>query len=106
MRSAEARRSRALLQDEVSAAVLGPGLLGVAGVGGALLAVADGVHPVGADPLRNQVLLGRVRAPVTERQVVLLGAPFVAVTLDREPDARALSERPRILVERGTSVVA
>ncbi len=49
---------------------------------GRFLALADGQHPIGSDPEARQVVLGGLRAPFAERQVVFGRAAAVAVAFD------------------------
>src|SRR4051812_15670505 len=68
-----------LLRLEFVPAIGGPGVFGVPVLSRTLGAVADRVHPAGGDAQVHQVLLGHLGAALTERDVVLLGAAFVAV---------------------------
>src|SRR5580704_14006799 len=52
----------------------------------ALFSVADGLHPVRGDSERSQELLRRGGPAVTERQVVLRGAAFVAMAFNHDLD--------------------
>src|SRR6266571_1790750 len=60
------------LDEEVRASVLGPAALGVLGADGPLLAVGDDGDAGGRQSLREQVVHGRPRAPLAQRQVVLV----------------------------------
>src|SRR5262244_1509696 len=59
------------------------------------LTVADRAHPVGGNSLGNQELLHGRRSPVTESQVVLRGAAFVAVPLDGHLGLRIVAQEIR-----------
>ena len=48
-------------------------------------ALADHQHPVGCDAEADEIVLDGVAAALAERQVVLVGAARVRVTLDRDP---------------------
>src|SRR5262245_66257050 len=69
---------------EVGAAVLRPALLGVLGAERPLLAVADARDALALHAVRDEVVHRRARAAVTERDVVLVGAPLVGVALDQQ----------------------
>src|SRR3984957_20389305 len=68
-------------------AVLRIRLLGVSLRHRTLLAVADHVDPRRIDPVVDQVPLGRRRATLAERQVVLIGA--TRITVARHADTEA-----------------
>src|SRR5881409_3254784 len=70
---------------ELVPAVLGPGVLAVAGIERPFLPVGDHLEPPVGDTLAGQVALGRGGAPVAQRQVVLVAAPLVAVAGHPEP---------------------
>src|SRR5437660_10645159 len=70
------------LDEEVRATVLSPAALGVLGADGPLLAVGDDGDAGGRQSLREQLVHGRPRAPLAQRQVVLVRAALVAVPLD------------------------
>src|SRR5882672_9188119 len=69
-------------ENELGAAIHGPGGLIVSRIERPLLAKADGAQALRRDPDRHQVVPRRARAPVTQRQVVLDGAALVAMPLD------------------------
>src|SRR5262249_27848367 len=79
-------------ENELGAAVRGPGGLVVPRIERPFLAEADGAQALRRDPDRDQVVLGRPRAPVAQRQVVLHGAPLVAVPLDAHVEAAVLAD--------------
>src|ERR1700676_3436325 len=70
------------------ATILSPAFLGVLVANRQLLAVADGRHPVGPDAQGFEVVLGRLGTLGAERDIGLLGAAGIAMTLDL--DARAV----------------
>jgi len=67
------------LVHEIGAAVLDPAILLVARRTRLLLAEADGLDSVFGNAQQDQRALDRVRAPLTESQVVLMPAPLVAM---------------------------
>src|SRR5882762_5639844 len=69
----------AALDLEVGAPVLLHALLGVLAARRPLLAVRDRRHPVPGHAVGLEVIHGRLRPPIAERQVVLGGAFLVAV---------------------------
>src|ERR1035437_479348 len=80
-------------QDEIATAVFRPGGFVVAGVGGFVLAVADG-----ADARRVNARLGQrfaegERAAFAERAIVFFRAAFVAVAFDEQLVAGVRRER-------------
>src|SRR5690606_20032876 len=85
--------------DEVGAAVLRPRLLGVARVERELLPVADRADAVRRDAERDEVVARRDGAPFAKRQIVLRGAPLVAVPLDRDLPARVALQHVRVLLQ-------
>src|SRR3546814_16205852 len=70
------------------AAVLGPG--GFIGTGrfGAFLAVADRADPRFRHAKRDEIVLGGVGATFAQRQVVIAGAAFVGMPLNRDANIR------------------
>src|SRR3954454_16012945 len=78
------------VDDRHGAAVLGPGLLVVAGIDRTLGAVGDGQHPVRRHAQSLQVALHRRGAPLAQRDVVLARAALVAVAFDGDGDGREL----------------
>src|SRR5690349_2493401 len=78
------------VDDRHGAAVLGPGLLVVAGIDRTLGAVGDGQHPVRLNTQALQVALHRRGAPLAQRDVVLARAALVAVALDGDGNGREL----------------
>src|SRR5579864_1564970 len=82
------------------AAVLLPAGLVRLGAERLFLAVADGLDPAGVHAGPNQRVLYRVRAPVSQSQVVLGGAAFVAMPLNRELDVRMLVQELRVALHR------
>src|SRR5262245_49161209 len=83
---------------EVVAPVAGPALLVGIRAHGDLLAVGDRLHAVRGHAQRDQVVVGRLGAPLAQRQVVLDGAALVAVALDRDLDEVELLERLAVAV--------
>src|SRR6202789_438425 len=71
--------SRLLRRYEVRAAVLLPTFFGVLGAEGTFLAPADGVHAIGTDAQRNQIILGRLRAPFAQADIVFGGTALIAM---------------------------
>ena len=92
--------------EEVRAAVLLPAVFRLLGAEGALLAVGDGADPGRVDAERDQVLAGRVCAPVAEREVVLGRAAVVAVAFDQELRARVRLQPVGVGGESRAGVVA
>src|ERR1700754_2913439 len=66
-------------RDRHRAAVLGPAVLVRAERYGALLAVADRGQTARVDAEADQVVLGRIGAPLAQREVVVARAALVAV---------------------------
>src|SRR5580704_3559632 len=64
------------------------------------LAVADGREPAGIHAGPHQRVLYRVRATVSQSQVVLGGTAFVAMSLNRELDVRMLVQELRVALHR------
>src|SRR5262249_61976439 len=69
------------LDEEVGAAVLGPARFRVLGALRALFPVADDGDAIRLHALRDEIVHRRLRTPFTERQVVFVRAPLVAMTL-------------------------
>src|SRR5690349_1686305 len=88
------------LHQEVRAPVLSPARFRVFLTRRALFAVADDRDAVGLHALRHEVVHRRLRAPLTEREVVLVGAALVGVTLDENEVVRVRLEPGRVGVER------
>jgi len=76
-----------LLDFEFGPSVSPPATFGGLGAHGAFLAVGDGVHGVLFHALFLQEALRGIGSPLSECQVVLLGATLVAVTFDGEGNA-------------------
>src|SRR3989475_12904245 len=69
---------------------------------GPLLTVGHGLDPTPIDAVAHDVLLGRRRAPVAERQVVFVGPALVAMAADPNPQARvSLEDRHLLIQDRG-----
>src|SRR2546425_12420994 len=83
-RSRTTLSSATRLDDDVRSAVEGPTCLGGLGADRALLAVAHRAHASGRDAERHEVVHGRPGAPIAEREVVFVGATFVALPLDED----------------------
>jgi hypothetical protein len=65
----------------------------------ALLAVAHGAEPIGADAAAREIVAHRVGAPLAERQVVLGRADVAGVPFDLDAQVGVLLQRPDRLVE-------
>src|SRR5712692_2347691 len=96
----EARRTLLRLDQEVSVTVLGPAGLVVVGADRPLLAVGDDAHAALRHPLADQIVHGRLGPALAERDVVLIGAPLVAVALDEHEHAGVALQPGRVGVER------
>src|SRR5262249_30488317 len=70
------------LDQEMRAPVLGPARLVVVGADGPLLAVRDDAEAALRHALADEVVHGGLGPALTEREVVLVGAPLVAVAFD------------------------
>src|SRR6185369_6662497 len=90
---------------EVTAAVSRPAVLGLFRADRRLLALADHDETVGADPEADQIRLDGGRAPFPQRQVVLVGPTRVGVTFDRGAHAGPAAEEIRILLQDAALVV-
>src|SRR5271170_7693517 len=88
--------SRLLRRHEVRAAILLPTFFGVLGAEGPFLAPADGVHAIGADAQRDQIILRRLRAPFAQTDVVFSGTALVAMAFDGHAHLRVGAEKLRI----------
>src|SRR6059036_3133184 len=84
---------------ELVSAILRPRVLVVSGGERPLLAVGHGLDAARIDAVTDEVLLGRRRAPVAERQVVLVGPALVAMAADANPQPRVRLEDRHLLVE-------
>src|SRR3989475_2769689 len=84
---------------ELVPAILGPRLLVVTLGDRPLLAVGHGLDAARIDAVTDQVLLGRRRAPVTERQVVFVGPALVAMAADANTQRRIRLEDRHLLVQ-------
>src|SRR3954471_23388104 len=71
-------------ENEVRAAVLRPRVFIVTGIERPLLTIAHGADARGIHSEGGEVLACDVRAPITEREVVLLGTALVAVAFDEK----------------------
>src|SRR5712691_11738390 len=80
-------------------AILGPRILVVALSDRPLLAVGHGLDAARIDAVTDHVLLGRRRAPVTERQVVFVGSALVAMATDANTQPRVRLEDRHLLVQ-------
>src|SRR5215831_1929221 len=96
----------ALLQLGSGAAVLRPGLLVGAGRIGILLAEAGGPDARRRNALGDEVLAGRIGAPLAERQVVFARPALVAVAGDGDGVVRVLLQPFGLTIERLASVFA
>src|SRR5215472_6408390 len=88
------------LVHEMAAAVLLPAAFVGLRTERLFLAIADCLDAAGADPRRRQGVLYSVGATVTQREVVFGRSTLVAVTLDREVDARVLTQELCIALHR------
>src|SRR5262249_28033402 len=95
-----------LLNDADAAAILRPSGFVVAHDGRTRLAVGDGLETAGIDTLRDEVVLHRGGATVTEAEVVLDGAALVAMTFDGHLVIRILGQERNPLVEGALGVGA
>src|SRR5207245_10972614 len=84
---------------DLVAAILGPGLLVVAGIDGPLFAVRHRLDATRVDAVTQEVLLGRRGAPIAQGQVVLVGAALVAVSADADTQSRVRLQDRHLLVE-------
>src|SRR5580693_3724492 len=87
--------SRLLRRYEVRAAILLPTFFGVLGAERTFLAPADGVHAIGADAQRNQIILRRLRAPFAQADIVFGGTALVAMAFDGHADLRIRAQEFR-----------
>src|SRR5688500_4250654 len=85
------------------APILRPGAVVVSRFKRELLDVADGLHFVGGNAERDQIVLRGERATLTEREVVFGGATFVAVPLDRDLPRGVLLHDPGVLLQHPLS---
>src|SRR5882672_3478708 len=84
---------------ELVPTILGPRILVVALSDRPLLAVRHGLDAARIDAVTDDVLLGRRRAPVAERQVVFVGPALVAMAADANPQPRVRLEDRHLLVQ-------
>src|SRR5213592_1537470 len=84
---------------ELIAAILRPRLLVVSGGERPFLTVGHGLDPTPIDAVADDVLLGRRRAPVTERQVVFVGPALVAMAADADAQRRVGLKDRHLLVQ-------
>src|SRR5262249_2697072 len=101
-RRREARGGRfwSLAEDDaVDAPVARPALLVLVVTERELLAVADGRQPVGRDPLRDEVVLHRLRTLGAAGQVVLDGAASVGVPLELDVGTCVLAQPSEVAGE-------
>src|SRR5438876_966134 len=84
---------------ELVAAILRPRVLVVSGGERPLLAVGHGLDAARIDAVTDDVLLGRRRAPVTERQVVFVGPALVAMAADADAQRRVGLKDRHLLVQ-------
>jgi len=70
------------LELELVAPVLGPARLIMAGRGGTLFSIRLGLDAGASHALRDEVLLGGVRAAIAQSQVVLVRSTLISITLD------------------------
>src|SRR5712692_6831149 len=87
------------LDQEVSAAVLGPAGFVVLGAHGPFFAVGDDAHAALRHPLADQIVHGRLGPPLAEREVVLVGAALVAVALDEHEQVGVALQPGRVGIE-------
>src|SRR5674476_1411708 len=80
-------------QDEIAATVFRPSGFVVAGVGGLVLAVADGADARRVNARLGQGFAERERAAFAERAVVFFRAAFVAIAFDEQLVAGTRCER-------------
>src|ERR1051325_339761 len=81
------------------AAVLRPGAFVVSGIERELLAVAHRAKPIGADADRDEIGARGDRPAFAQRQIVLGGPAFVAMSLDRDGPAWILLQHRGVVVE-------
>src|SRR5262249_39884437 len=91
--------SAAWLDENMSPAIERPARLGMLGADRPLFAVTYDADPVTRDPLRHQVVHRGAAPPIPERQVVGVGAAFVALALDEDEHVIRL-QPARVLLER------
>src|SRR5689334_13375498 len=84
---------------ELVTAILRPGVFVVPGVDRPFLAVGRGLDPARVDAVTDEVLLGGRGPAVTEREVVFVGAPLVAMPADPDPQPRVGLQDAHLLVE-------
>ena len=72
-------------EDEMAAAVTRPARLVLVHADRSLLAAADDLQAVAANPKTHEVVPDRVASPLAKRQVVLIGAARIGVAFDRLP---------------------
>src|SRR2546425_6624033 len=96
----EARRALLRLDQEVSAAILGPARLVVIGAEGPFLAVGDDAQAALRHSLTDQIVHGRPGAALAQREVVLVGAPLVAMALDEHQHGGVALQPRRVGVRR------
>src|SRR3989454_6494741 len=90
------------LHDALPISILRPRFLVMSLGEGPLLTVGHGLDPTPIDAVADDVLLGRRRAPVAERQVVFVGPALVAMAADPNPQARvSLEDRHLLIQDRG-----
>src|SRR5207302_10947541 len=89
----------ARLGEKVRAAILRPTRLGLLVANRPLLAIADDRDAIGLDALGDEIVHRRLRAPLAERQVVLVGAALVAVALDQQEVVGVRLQPRRVRIE-------
>src|SRR5262249_45132167 len=94
-----ARATLLRLDEEVSAAGLGPARFIVIGADRPLFAIGEDAHAILRDTLADQIVHRRLRPTLAEREVVLVGAALVAVALDQHEHGRVALQPRRVGVE-------
>src|SRR5437660_5507470 len=89
-----------LLKDEMAAAILLPASFVAFCAEGFFLAVADGLDPAGADAGSGERSFYRACTLVPERQIVVGGSTFVAVSFNGEVEVGVLVEKLHIRLQR------
>src|SRR5215471_13529486 len=90
--------------DEMCPAVLRVRRLVVSGIEGELLPVADDAQAVAGDAERDEIRTRRCGAPLAQRQIVLGGPAFIAVSFDRDGPAGVALEHAGVLVEHALPI--
>ena len=70
-----------------------------------LFTLADHDQPIGGDASTNEIVANGGGASLTERQVVLVGAPGVGMALNRHTNRRPAAQVVAVPLQRRTLVV-